>query len=106
MAQAQQQKMTFKGYINDGNQAYGYLAFIDELRKLAIAKKGNAVVHFSLNPAEFDDVQKAITFSPKLRINFEENCYIHEIAPTDDGVTFAPFEKVDVVNYPAYVSFI
>ena len=100
MAQAQQQKMTFKGYINDGNQAYGYLAFIDELRKLAIAKKGNAVVHFSLNPAEFDDVQKAMIFSPKLRIDFADNCYIHHIAPTEDGETYGDFEQLDIPNYP------
>ena len=97
-----QQKLTFKGYINGGEEALDYLAFIDALREMAQGRTGNAVVHFSLNHEEYPEEK---TFSPKLKIDFGDNCYIHEFAPFE-GENFGNFETVDDPNYPTYVSFI
>ena len=92
--------LIFTGYINGGDQEFGYLEFINTLREMAQGRTGNAEVHFSLNHEGFEEK----TFSPKLRIDFEQDCYIHEIAPTGDGVNFENFQKLEIVNYPAYVS--
>ena len=111
--------MTFTGYINDseGEGTFAYIPFINYLRILA-QKGGTADVHFSLHHDGFDYEK---TFSPKLRINFGKDCYIHEFAPTNEDVsrdrfkslnkheqlelalkkpTFTDFVKLENVNYP------
>ena len=87
--------LIFTGYINDVEEPYEYLAFIDTLREMAKEKKGNAVVNFSLHHDGYEEK----TFSPKLKIDFERDCYIHEIAPTEDG-TYGNFEGLEIPNYP------
>ena len=89
--------LLFTGYINGGDQEFGYLDFINTLREMAQGRTGNAEVHFSLNHEGFEEK----TFSPKLKIDFGDNCYIHEFAPFD-GENFGDFETVDDPNYPTY----
>ena len=56
-----------------------------------------AEVNFILNFEGFDD---ELYFSPKLLINFQENCYIHQIATTEDGDKFEDWETLEIPNYP------
>ena len=89
--------LIFNGFINDGEEAYDYESFINALRDLAMERKGTVDVHFSLHHEGYDDEK---TFSPKLRIDFADNCYIHHIAPTEDGETYGDFEQLGIPNYP------
>ena len=65
----------FTGFIDDVQQP-DYMTFINNLRALATGGQvGSAIVHFSIKTAGFEE-----KFSPKLKIDFADNCYIHEFA--------------------------
>ena len=95
--------LVFKGYIEDrAGEEYNYdnyMEFIEALRRMAVDPENNpsADVYFTLNFEGYDDEK---TVSPKLRIDFADNCYIHNIAPTNADKTHEGWEAVNDPNYP------
>ena len=92
--------LVFKGYIEErAGEEYNYMDFIEALRAMALDPENNpsANVYFTLNFEDFDEEK---TVSPKLRIDFADNCYIHNIAPTNVDGDHGDWEIIQQPNYP------
>ena len=97
-------KLIFTGFIDDGDQEYDYQTFIDTLREMSQDSDTSPVeIYFNLKYEKADDAEDAeeqIIGSPKMKIDFENSMYIHEICPGNAQDGFQDWEEIGTPNYP------